>query len=140
MLLIGSRRHRVPKTICLLAALLVVYNEFLIYFVAYLSWPKRHVDNNGTSFLLVADPQLIGERDEPLWYGWLARWDSDRYLHNTYMLANSYVQPDVVAFLGDLFDEGLKANDEQYARYFSRFQAVFQLGKALLSPSDLDIS
>jgi len=76
--------------------------------------------------LLVADPQLIGENDEPFYYSALARWDSDRYLRSNYILANSYVKPDATLYLGDLFDEGLKSSDEQIARYFERFQAIFE--------------
>lgn len=70
--------------------------------------------------------KLIGENDEPFYYSALARWDSDRYLRSNYILANSYVKPDATLYLGDLFDEGLKSSDEQIARYFERFQAIFE--------------
>lgn len=60
---------------------------------------------------------------------WLARWDSDRYLRNTFILANSYVKPDATIFLGDLFDEGLKSTNEQVRRYYNRFNSIFQCEK-----------
>jgi metallophosphoesterase superfamily enzyme len=40
-----------------------------------------------------------------LWL-FIPRWDSDKYLKKSYSFAMSYVQPEVVVFLGDLFDEG----------------------------------
>jgi hypothetical protein len=48
-----------------------------------------------------------------------------RYLSKTFSLAYSYVQPDVVVFLGDLFDEGSKAFPYEYKSYMSRFQSIF---------------
>ena len=91
------------------------------------SGPQRN--HRPLRFLLVADPQLIGENDEPWYYDWLARWDSDRYLRGTFAVASSYVQPDVIVYLGDLFDEGLAANDAQFKRYYERFTRAFRCGK-----------
>jgi hypothetical protein len=105
----------------------VLFNEFLVYWFAYFKWPQLHndTDKDAVRLLLVADPQLIGDNDEPWYYKAFSKWDSDRYLRNTYILAHSYVKPDVTVFLGDLFDEGLKATDQQYEDYFTRFKRVF---------------
>lgn len=116
---------------------LVLYNEFLVYWLNYLNWPELHKQELFTSkdlndstrpirLLLVADPQLIGENDEPWYLSWIARWDSDRYLRSTFVLANSYTKPDATLFLGDLFDEGLKSDDAQFDRYFKRFSSIFK--------------
>jgi hypothetical protein len=117
---------------------LVFYNEFLVYWINYINWPSLHkyqhaedATEKSIRILLVADPQLIGENDEPWFQSWAARWDSDRYLRTTYTLANAYVKPDATFYLGDLFDEGLKSSDEQVARYFERFQAIFQCERML---------
>ena len=48
-----------------------------------------------------------------------------RYMHKTFALAYSYVQPDVVIFLGDLFDEGSVATALEYQRYKARFHSIF---------------
>lgn len=124
------------KIIFYLGLSLIFYNEFLVYYISYINWPSLHFSNHTTKsvnqsirLLLVADPQLIGENDEPWFVSWLARWDSDRYLKNSFILANSYVKPHATMFLGDLFDEGLKSNDEQIQRYFDRFQNIFQCEK-----------
>ena len=127
------------KIFIISAFLLVLYNEFFVYWLAYLSWPPLHKEhllnlpkndsNRPYRFLLVADPQLIGENDEPWFLSYIARWDSDRYLRATFALANSYVKPDATVYLGDLFDEGLKSSDAQYARYFERFKSIFKFDR-----------
>lgn len=132
------------KVFATIGLLLVFYNEFVVYWISYLNWPQLHKSEqfyykNGTSkddlnerplrLLVVADPQLIGENDEPFFQSWIARWDSDRYLRSSFILASAYTRPDAIVYLGDLFDEGLKSSDEQYARYFDRFRRVFQLDK-----------
>ena len=120
----------------ILALGIIFYNEFAVYWINYLGWPtltKIKVDEStgekSLRFLLVADPQLIGENDEPWYYDWIARWDSDRYLRNTFLLAESYTKPDVIIYLGDLFDEGLKSSDAQFDRYFNRFNSIFRTEK-----------
>jgi hypothetical protein len=138
----SSRRYL--KAIAFAGLLLVFYNEFLVYWLSYLSWPQLHkeaqfyykngsyitdVDKRPLRLLLVADPQLIGENDEHWSISWIARWDSDRYLRSSFILANSYVKPDAVLYLGDLFDEGLKSSNQQYERYFNRFKTIFRLDK-----------
>lgn len=49
-----------------------------------------------------------------------------RYLSNGFSRAYNFVQPDVVIFLGDLFDEGSIANgDEEFMQYYHRFSSIF---------------
>ncbi|CAF0787621.1 unnamed protein product [Brachionus calyciflorus] len=132
------------KLFFFLTIFIIFYNEIYVFWKAYLNWPSLHKPSlfyykNGSfikntnerpvRFLLVADPQLIGENDEPWFLSWLAQWDSDRYLKSTFILANSYTKPDATIFLGDLFDEGLKSSDAQVERYFKRFNKIFQIEK-----------
>lgn len=92
----------------ILAFVLVFYNECFVYWISYYNWPKLHKELNGNStrLLLIADPQLIGENDEPWYQKSFAIWDSDRYLSKTFSFVNWYVKPNSTLFLGDLFDEG----------------------------------
>ena len=66
-----------------------------------------------------------------------------RYLANTFSRANDYVKPDEILFLGDIFDEGLSATDEEFNRYFNRFNAIFQYknreNKSIVIPGDNDV-
>lgn len=46
-------------------------------------------------------------------------------------------------FLGDIFDEGLSATDEEFQRYFQRFDAIFHYEsreqRSLVIPGDNDV-
>ncbi|KYQ52305.1 DNA polymerase beta [Trachymyrmex zeteki] len=88
--------------------------------------------------LLVADPQILGEKYENYFGSWIARWDSDRaiqiicillhrYLEKTFSRALKFSQPHVIAFLGDLMDEGHIANAEDFERYKRRLDSIFSM-------------
>lgn len=92
--------------------------------------------------LLVADPQILGEKNENYFGAWLARWDSDRYLEKTFSRAVKYSQPHVIAFLGDLMDEGHIANAEDFQRYKRRLDSIFSTADDIMKiylPGDNDI-
>jgi hypothetical protein len=67
--------------VCLFPCMAV---ELLSFWAASIIWHQQQtttsLDRNSTVILLVADPQLIGHRDEPHWIGWLSRWDADRFV------------------------------------------------------------
>lgn len=60
----------------------IFYNEFLVYEVQKLKW-AMHECSECVKILLVADPQILGEKYENYFGSWLARWDSDRYNQQT---------------------------------------------------------
>jgi hypothetical protein len=94
------------KLAIMVLAAVAAYNEFLAYYSAYTSWPRRR-ERPWRNLLLVADPQLQGYRGEPAFpLGSLTRWDSDRFLRKTFAWVKSYYQLDAIIFLGDLIDEG----------------------------------
>ena len=53
-----------------------------------------------------------------------------RYLQRGFSFAFHHAQPDVIVFLGDLIDEGSRADNKQYDIYFHRFQKIFRASKA----------
>lgn len=103
----------------------VVYNEWFVYSLYANNWPYLYCGNEKycKTVLLVADPQILGEERENL----LTRWDSDRYLFNTYGRALQYTNPDYVIFMGDLMDEGSLADQSTFERYLNRFCRIFFL-------------
>lgn len=106
----------------LVILVILIFNEYLIYFLQRVQWQKAACrTENCNRILFVADPQLLGENNEL----WIARWDSDRHISKNYRQAFSHVKPDAVIFLGDLTDEGSMADDVQFQRYFKRFRKVF---------------
>ncbi|WKY04553.1 hypothetical protein Q1695_005509 [Nippostrongylus brasiliensis] len=113
--------------VCVL--LLVLWNESLIYYFCRFWWRiPEATSKNSLGVLLVADPQLIGYKNEPHMVGPLTRWDSDRFLLKGFSHALSATNPDLIIFLGDLFDEGLEANDSELQWTLSRFQEIFDCG------------
>ncbi|XP_052261926.1 uncharacterized protein LOC127865904 isoform X2 [Dreissena polymorpha] len=75
-------------------------------------------------------------------YRWPTFPDIDRYLWKTFAHAFDYSQPDVIIFLGDLFDEGSKAFPEEYKSTLDRFQSIFpqtSYMKTIYIPGDNDI-
>lgn len=134
------------QVLVLTAILLVFHNEFFCFVTSRWHWASLPANNKDKSselrILLVADPQLVGLRDEhPVW-GTITRWDCDRYLHSGFQAAFNYVRPDVVLFLGDLLDEGSVASKEEFATYMKRFQSVFQVPsniQRVFIPGDNDV-
>ncbi|RZC41165.1 C630.12 -like protein, partial [Asbolus verrucosus] len=81
--------------------------------------PKCENQKDCTKILLVADPQIIGQRKELLHFMTpFSIIDSDQYLKKTYYWAFRFAQPDIVIFLGDLMDEGSIAKDEEFYGYY----------------------
>ncbi|CAF0936879.1 unnamed protein product [Rotaria sordida] len=127
------------------ATLIVFINEILFYEWSRFHWPNiESLAKKSTveKLLLVADPQLIGEKDEGL-FGLITRKDADRYLAKTFSQVNQYIKPDWILFLGDIFDEGLSATDDEFKRYFDRFDSIFQYEnreqKCIVIPGDNDV-
>uniref|UniRef100_A0A1B6CQ96 Calcineurin-like phosphoesterase domain-containing protein n=2 Tax=Clastoptera arizonana TaxID=38151 RepID=A0A1B6CQ96_9HEMI len=130
------------KSIVVAICIFIIYSEWLAYIILPFLWPSLKCGylKKMYNILLVADPQILGEINEP----WIARWDSDRYLTKTFKAALYYTQPQLIIFLGDLMDEGSKADSDQYQRYYQRFQKIFQLNyisrnHTIFIPGDNDI-
>ncbi|KAK9506070.1 hypothetical protein O3M35_008072 [Rhynocoris fuscipes] len=133
------RRKYSYSVLLYLITLIVITNELIISSTYQLYWPNKTCGElkNYYKILMVADPQILGENTEC----WIARWDSDRFLRNSFSAALRYTQPDVIVFLGDLMDEGSHADHQQFSRYLSRFNAIFQHATipTIFVPGDNDI-
>ncbi|CAI5446878.1 unnamed protein product [Caenorhabditis angaria] len=117
--------YGVPLT-CLF--FVVLWNERLAFWWLARNW-EIHEENHEDCdrILLVADPQLIGYQNEQ--WGSLARWDSDRYLATGFAYAKSYFHPNSLIFLGDLFDEGVEADEDEWSETYERFLSIFPVEK-----------
>lgn len=68
--------------------------------------------------------------------------DSDRHLAQTYRQALAHSKPDIIVFLGDLYNDGSIATDLQFISFLRRFQTIFPFPKnvpAIMIPGDNDI-
>lgn len=106
-------------------AFAVLWNESWSYWWLSTQWPEHEEQGRCDRILIVADPQLIGYRNEK--YGAIARWDSDRYLANGYIYAKWRFRPNSVVFLGDLFDEGLESSDYEWHETYERFVGIYPI-------------
>ena len=61
----------------MIVGLTVLYNEFIVYEIQSFKWSARNCEEC-VRVLLVADPQILGEKKENYLGAWFARWDSDR--------------------------------------------------------------
>ncbi|XP_065161737.1 uncharacterized protein Mppe isoform X3 [Atheta coriaria] len=134
-----------PKWVLLFSLLpTILYWDYYEYY--FPKWFNIDCQNEEdcTRILLVADPQIIGLRNEMIHFITpISIWDSDRYLAKTYSIAKKHAKPDLVLFLGDLFDEGSVAYEVEYKTYVSRLTNIFNLDddklKHIFVPGDNDI-
>ncbi|XP_046391754.1 metallophosphoesterase 1 homolog [Ischnura elegans] len=129
-----------PKLLVICFILVIIfYIEHVSYFTNAWNWPSIKCSSSQClKLLLVADPQILGEKTESA----IARWDCDRYLSKNFLLALNHVKPDIILFLGDLMDEGSRASADEYSRYKERFFSIYRTDgnvKMLFIPGDNDI-
>jgi len=123
-------RRRVPNRYLLLFGTLfpIIIIELVSFELASWAWDLPVLDSAqdaGISVLIVADPQLIGYKNEPGWVGPVTRWDSDRYLRRGYDKAVRRSAPELELFMGDLFDEGVEMDSAEFESTMARFNTIF---------------
>nr|CAI5825884.1 unnamed protein product [Callosobruchus analis] len=128
---------------------IILYTEYFSYILNTFNWHMLKCTDRlkCERILLVADPQIIGNKNEAMHFLTpFTIFDSDRYLQTTYQLALEFVKPDVVIFLGDLMDEGHIASDKEFNNYVRRLFNVFLIHtkaamyvKHIWLPGDNDI-
>ncbi|TMS38580.1 hypothetical protein L596_005272 [Steinernema carpocapsae] len=128
--------------LCCLLALTVLWNDLFALLSSSFLWDVLSAEHGAARMLVVADPQLIGYQDENKLIGPLARWDSDRYLRRSFRLAMDVVNPDIVVFMGDLMDEGVKLSDDEWEATIQRFESIFWMPddvQTIYLPGDNDV-
>lgn len=111
--------------------LILIYCEVIIYYVVIgqCSWP--HLIKKGSfiaqdeveplKMMLLADTHLLGPK-RGHWFDKLRR---EWQMHRTFQTALTLHRPHVVAFLGDVFDEGQWSNHDEFRVYMKRFWDLF---------------
>ncbi|KAJ1349657.1 hypothetical protein KIN20_005254 [Parelaphostrongylus tenuis] len=130
MILFRSRRRSFFKFFTsiypIALVLAIVWGESLNYYYWRLFWNIPQSNSlESLGILIVADPQLVGFRNENHMIGPLTRWDCDRFLSKGFSHAVSVTKPDLIVFLGDLFDEGVEASESEIEWTLSRFKNIF---------------
>ena len=66
-----------------------------------------------------------------------------RYMAKTFSQVNNYIKPNWIVYLGDIFDEGLSASDDEFKRYLERFDSIFHYKvdeqRSIIIPGDNDV-
>lgn len=102
----------------------LLFCEFLIYYVTLYAcdYPPLEGDQDGQlKAMILADTHLLGSRNGH----WLDKLRREWQMHRAFQTAITYFRPDVVFFLGDLFDEGKWCPPEEFAAYVERFRRLF---------------
>ena len=76
--------------------------------------------------MFLADTHLLGTRLGH-WFDKLRR---EWQMHRGFKTAYQYFQPEVVFFLGDLFDEGKWCGKAEFNEYAQRFQTLFPVDRS----------
>ena len=110
--------------ICFVTILLVLFFcEFFIYYVIILKcwWPSLSGHSLTVRAMVLADTHLLG-RVKGHWFDKLRReWQMWRSFQTSVQL----LSPNIVIVLGDLFDEGQWASDQDFEVYVNRFYDLF---------------
>lgn len=76
---------------------------------------------------LIGDPQIVDDHTYPKYPRILLKLVqalSDNYLHRNQAYLHSYLDPDTIIYLGDLFDGGREWDDEVWFEEYKRFNKV----------------
>ncbi len=114
------------------AAAWVFFGEVGVFYYRSLGWRWPETSSRGGQesspalrLLVLSDPHIQCSFSK--YESWIARWDSDRFVHRAFSLLMHRLEPDVVVVLGDLFAEGFKASEREWRDY---------LQVIILSPQD----
>ena len=113
-------------TIVGLFFLLLLYCEYLVYYFVLWQchWPELASDHDHEAVLkafFIADTHLLGSR-QGHWFDKLRR---EWQMHRGFVSASQLLNPEVVFFLGDLFDEGKWSRNEEFKLTVERFHSLF---------------
>ncbi|KAK7066457.1 Metallophosphoesterase 1 [Halocaridina rubra] len=117
-----------------------VYCEFLHYYVviSQCQWPvlkpnsaDKNIEDNGNHLhaMVLADIHLLGRRNGH-WFDKLRR---EWQMHRAFQTTIGLHRPNIVMFLGDLFDEGKWCTPDEFTEYVSRFHNLFH------APEDIEL-
>ena len=117
-------------TILSLLLLLLFYCEYLVYYIVLWQchWPELASNHDHEEVLrafFIADTHLLGSK-KGHWFDKLRR---EWQMHRGFVSASQLLSPEVVFFLGDLFDEGKWANSDEFKSTVERFHKNFPFNK-----------
>jgi hypothetical protein len=98
------------------------------------TWPSSSTDS--IRALVISDAHILGERKRSALDVSFTDWS----LRSSYAIITAQFTPDIVLNIGDVLDEGTRANLSQYASYMQRARNIFLRGSPNLSPTSTTTS
>ncbi|KAK9762471.1 hypothetical protein K7432_011749 [Basidiobolus ranarum] len=139
LLAVGTFSFRPPNILKILWALLLLYGEILCFYLAIWSctWPTLShwtlpQGKTPIRLALIADPQITDAYSYKQ-HGFILRlveFYTDIYMKRTYRILQSQMEPQVIFYLGDLFDGGREWEDKAWFEEYDRFSSVFSTVKS----------
>lgn len=106
---------------------LSLFCEYLVHFVVLLScsYPDLKVltSNDSLRVMFLADTHVHIPNRNRDWSKLRQEW----HMHRAFQTAQTYFKPEVVFFLGDIFDESQGANAEDFDVLVKRFKSLFRV-------------
>lgn len=102
----GWPQFSLAQCLAVIWAISLLYCEWFSW--CWASWQWTHVEpgevqSELVKILLVADPQLIGYRNEPLMSGPFSRWDADRFVQFSHQFSS------LISFISQIFGERISS-------------------------------
>lgn len=117
--------------------LVIIWCEFFIYYAVIFqcNWPSvnsndKNVDENDDTkyvkVMLLADTHLLG-RIKGHWFDKIRR---HHQMSRAFQTSIQLLAPDMIIILGDIFDEGQWATDEDFDSYVRTFHEIFYVDES----------
>jgi len=117
------------KSLAYVFVLLLFCEYFIYYFVLFkCNYPELKVGDENSEYrplkvMFLADTHLLGSRNGHPWDKLRREWQ----MYRAFQTAQFYFKPELVIFLGDLFDEGKWCGPAEFEYYVNRFRDLFDV-------------
>ncbi len=123
-----------------LMSTVMFYCEYLNYYLVIWDchWPELASDHDHEAVLkamFISDTHLLGSRQGH----WLDKLRREWQMHRAFVTATDFLEPEVVFFLGDIFDEGKWAPEEEFDSTVDRFNRLFPFDNKIIVVGNHDI-
>lgn len=131
--MIQSRKKSIKEFVvnlllCVLGLLL--FCEYIIYYLVLFSCNYQELKtpppNDPLHVMFLADTHLLGPIRGHPWDKLRREWQ----MHRAFQTAQTYFKPDLVIFLGDIFDEGHWVSAKDFDVYVKRFRSLFRVDES----------
>ena len=127
--------------IFILLLLVILYCEFLIYYLYLLScsWPQLSTIEQDFTIrppgdstqkplrvMLIADTHLASSKN----VDWLYQFRRDWQIYRSFQSAYFMFEPDLIFLIGDVTNDGDHCSDHEWNRTITRFHSIFSTGSA----------